>query len=144
MTCYEYLQGYLPKIAKNILPYVLVSTSAMLSGIVMILRLGAATPMLGTNFGLYVVLSCLFGAASIFGKRGSALKGFIGSVSFGVLMFSFAILAINIRMQSIVLWALVIVLICYDFVRKFLLDRDTSFDYILGIDFISIKKLLKK
>lgn len=85
----------------NILPYIFTSFLASLSGILLVARLNATVPEMGTGFELAVIAAICIGGISLMGGKGSEIDVFIGVIFLTVLNNILVILGFNAFIRQI-------------------------------------------
>jgi len=85
----------------NILPYIYTSFLASLSGILLVAKLNATVPEMGTDFELAVIAAICIGGISLMGGKGSQIDVFIGVIFLTVLNNILVILGFNAFIRQI-------------------------------------------
>jgi ribose transport system permease protein len=88
-----------PIFRSRFLPYVISSTLASISGIVLASRLNSANPQIGLDTALASIAAAIIGGASLLGGRGSILGAFLGVATLGTLSTGMNLLGITTYLQ---------------------------------------------
>jgi ribose transport system permease protein len=88
-----------PIFRSRFLPYVISSTLASISGILLASRLNSANPQIGLDTALASIAAAIIGGASLLGGRGSVFGAFLGVATLGVLSTGMNLLGITTYLQ---------------------------------------------
>jgi len=88
-----------PIFRSRFLPYVICSTLASASGILLASRLNSANPQIGLDTNLFSIAAAIIGGASILGGRGSVFGAFLGVAILGMLSTGMNLLGITTYFQ---------------------------------------------
>lgn len=91
----------------KVILYVLAGLLAALAGLVLMSRVGAASPTAGTGLELQAVAAVVIGGASLAGGRGSVLGTCIGVVLLGVISNTLNLLNVQTYYQSVATGAVI-------------------------------------
>lgn len=93
-----FLSG-VPIFRSRFLPYVICSTLASTSGILLASRLNSANPQIALDTNLFSIAAAIIGGASILGGRGSIVGAFFGVATLGMLSTGMNLLGITTYLQ---------------------------------------------
>lgn len=88
-----------PIFRSRFLPFVICSTLASTSGILLASRLNSANPQIGVDTALFSIAAAIIGGASILGGRGSIFGAFFGVAILGMLSTGMNLLGIITYLQ---------------------------------------------
>jgi ribose transport system permease protein len=88
-----------PIFRSRFMPYVISSTLASISGILLASRLNSANPQIGLDTALASIAAAIIGGASLLGGRGSVFGAFLGVATLGVLSTGMNLLGITTHLQ---------------------------------------------
>jgi ribose transport system permease protein len=100
------------------LTFMLSGLFAALGAIVMVSRVGSASPTAGTGYELDVIAGIVVGGIALSGGKGSIVNAFIGTVAIGVLSNALNLLGVSSYPQLIVKGALIIIAVLIDTMTK--------------------------
>ncbi len=100
------------------LTFMLSGLFAALGAIVMVSRVGSASPTAGTGYELDVIAGIVVGGIALTGGKGSIVNAFIGTVAIGVLSNALNLLGVSSYPQLIVKGALIIIAVLIDTMTK--------------------------
>jgi ribose transport system permease protein len=104
--------------ARVILCYVISVVCASLVGIIQAGRLSLGHPGAGEGFELLAITACILGGLSLMGGQGSILGVLVGSLLIGVLQNEMVMLNINPFWHRIVIGAVLLLAITFDYGRR--------------------------
>lgn len=102
----------------KIFNYVLVSTLAALSGVLMSARLAAASVNIGVGIELKVIAACVIGGASLSGGEGSIVGAFFGTLLMATIINSLNLLGVDVYWQNVVSGIILIGAVVLDTVMR--------------------------
>jgi len=97
--------------------FILTSSLAAFSGIIMIGKLGTAEVIGGTGAEIDIIAAVIIGGTSLSGGKGSAVGSIIGAAIIGVLRNGFILLGLPIAAQTIGIGLVVILSVSIDSIR---------------------------
>ena len=98
--------------------YVLSSTLAAVSGMLVMTRLAVASPTSGSNDELNAIAAVVIGGASLFGGKGTILGSFLGTALISVLLTGLIIVNVPPFWQLIAVGAVLVAAVYVDQVRE--------------------------
>jgi ribose transport system permease protein len=104
--------------ARVILCYVISVVCASLVGIIQAGRLSLGHPGAGEGFELLAITACILGGLSLMGGQGTILGVLVGSLLIGVLQNEMVMLNINPFWHRIVIGAVLLLAITFDYGRR--------------------------
>lgn len=106
--------------------YLLTSSLAALSGVLMAMRLGSGEAAVGTGFELTVICGAVIGGISIMGGTGTILGAVLGGLFMEVLTNSLTLMRISVYWQQLVVGTILILAVVLDqYKRDMMLKRNT-------------------
>jgi ribose transport system permease protein len=115
-----------PVDTRIILCYAISSFCASLVGIIAAARLTSGHPSAGEGSELTAIAACVLGGVSLYGGRGTIIGVLIGAMMMGALQNATIILKISPYYQQMVLGAVLLLAITFDFWRRRRLTTGTS------------------
>ena len=97
--------------------YVMSGFMCAIAGLIMIGRVGTATPLAGETYDMDAIASCVIGGASLNGGKGTVVGTLIGALLIAVIRNGLNLLGAQTDMQYIVIGAVIILAVFIDVVR---------------------------
>lgn len=98
--------------------FVIVGVMTMLSGYVLVSRMGNSTPSAGTSFGLDAIASCVIGGVSLSGGCGTVAGAMVGALLMATLNNGMSLLSMDSSLQYIIKGLILIVAVWFDMSSK--------------------------
>ena len=114
----------IPIFRSRLIPYVISSSLASVSGILLASRLNSANPQIGLDTALASIAAAIIGGASLLGGRGSVFGAFLGVATLGTLSTGMNLLGITTYFQ---IGIKSLVFICVVVIDALLVRRAISF-----------------
>ena len=92
----------------KVIAFMLSSTMAALSGMMLAARSTAGNPSLGSGLELDVIAAVIIGGTSLFGGYGSIVGSVIGAIFIGILGFGLLVLGLSTSLQEVIKGAIII------------------------------------
>ncbi len=103
--------------------YVITSTLAALTGILMAARLGSAEAAAGTGYELTVICASIIGGTSTFGGMGSIIGATVGALFMEILTNSLTLMRISVYWQNLVVGTILVLAVMLDQYKRNLILR---------------------
>ena len=104
--------------AYKIKVFIINAVLAGLAGIVLVGRMGTASPAAGDGYDMDAIASVVIGGTSVAGGSGSALKTVIGVLMMSVINNSFNLLGVDMYFQYIFKGLIILVAVGFDSYSK--------------------------
>ncbi|HHW49229.1 MAG TPA: ABC transporter permease [Clostridiaceae bacterium] len=105
--------------------YIMTSTLAAISGILMSSRLGSAEPAAGTGIELKVIAGSIIGGISTFGGMGTILGASLGALFMEVMTNSLTLMKVSVYWQNLVFGVILIASVLLDQYKRRLIIRQS-------------------
>ncbi len=102
----------------KVITYMITSTLASFSGILLASKSGTATPGAGEGYEMNIIAAVIIGGTSLSGGSGSIVSTAIGCALIKVLNNAMVILSVDIYWQNIVIGAIIIAAVIIDTIRR--------------------------
>ena len=99
------------------LVYVLSGLMCSIGGVIMVGRVGTATPLAGETFDMDAIAACVIGGASFNGGKGTVVGALIGAILIAIIRNGLNLLGAQTDVQYIVIGLVIIVAVFIDVVR---------------------------
>ena len=99
------------------LVYVLSGLLCAIGGVIMVGRVGTATPLAGETFDMDAIAACVIGGASFSGGKGTVVGALIGAILIAIIRNGLNLLGAQTDMQYIVIGLVIIIAVFIDVVR---------------------------
>ncbi|MGI9861509.1 ABC transporter permease [Moorella naiadis] len=97
--------------------YTLAGSLAAISGILILLRYGTASPLTGSNIVLNAVAAVVIGGTSLMGGTGNLLNSFIGATIIAVLITGLVLINVEPFWQMVAIGVIIIIAVYIDQIR---------------------------
>ena len=98
--------------------YMISSTLAALSGVMLIFRFNTGSPLAGANVTLYAIAACVIGGTSVLGGRGKMIGTLIGAGIISILVTGLVMLGVQTYWQQVATGLIIIVSVYADQIRQ--------------------------
>lgn len=102
----------------TLIVFIITNVLTMLSGFVLVGRLGNATASAGSSFGLDAIAACVIGGVSLNGGRGTVMGAMIGALMMSTLNNGMSLLNIDSSLQYVIKGLILIVAVWMDLSSK--------------------------
>jgi ribose transport system permease protein len=89
-----------------------------IAGIVMVGRVGTATPIAGETFDMDAIAACVIGGASFLGGKGTIAGTLVGSLLIAVIRNGLNLLGAKTDIQYIVIGTVIVLAVLVDVIRN--------------------------
>ncbi|MBQ9015035.1 MAG: ABC transporter permease [Firmicutes bacterium] len=97
--------------------YIMSGVMCAIAGIIMVGRVGTATPLAGETFDMDDIAACVIGGASFLGGKGTVQGTLIGAVLIAIIRNGLNLLGAQTDMQYIVIGCVIILAVLVDVIR---------------------------
>jgi len=98
--------------------YIMSGVMCAIAGIIMVGRVGTATPLAGETFDMDAIAACVIGGASFLGGKGTVQGTLIGAVLIAIIRNGLNLLGAQTDMQYIVIGCVIILAVLVDVIRS--------------------------
>lgn len=98
--------------------YMISSTLAALSGVLLVFRFNTGSPLAGANVTLYAIASCVIGGTSVLGGRGKMIGTLIGAGIISILVTGLVMLGVQTYWQQVATGLIIIFSVYADQIRQ--------------------------
>ncbi|MBN2860769.1 MAG: ABC transporter permease [Sphaerochaetaceae bacterium] len=98
--------------------FMISSTLAALSGVLLIFRFNTGSPIAGANVTLYAIASCIIGGTSVLGGRGKMIGTLIGAAIISILVTGLVMLGVQTYWQQVATGLIIIFSVYADQLRQ--------------------------
>ena len=109
----------------KILVYVITSTSAAFSGIMMASRMGSCEPSTGTALEMKVICAAIIGGTSTFGGMGTIIGATLGALFMEIITNSLTLMKISVYWQNLVFGVILVMSVLIDQYKRQLMLRQS-------------------
>ncbi len=98
--------------------YMISSTLAAVSGVLLVFRFNTGSPLAGANVTLYAIASCVIGGTSVLGGRGKMVGTLIGAAIISILVTGLVMLGVQTYWQQVATGLIIIFSVYADQIRQ--------------------------
>lgn len=109
----------------KIMVYVITSTAAAFSGILMASRMGSCEPSTGTALEMKVICAAIIGGTSTFGGMGTILGATLGALFMEIITNSLTLMKISVYWQNLVFGVILVAAVLIDQYKRQLMLRQS-------------------